>query len=214
MENSNDQDDDPKKSHKRQKPTIKQVVKVKRDEEEAKKAAPKSRNRLPKYSNTTTRSSGPTGNLQQSHEKKQRNQGITVDEKNHLGFARADFLTPTKKATDVNKISRANFAERENKTEEKKADTKRRAVPSRKKGKLQNSPPEPVLGISQRRLLLEDFIMLQPQTTVSILVGEDHTTYEATFSKLAPKSTMRLDLDDPSTSMQYSGEDLTACLTL
>ncbi len=61
MENSNDQDDDPKKSHKRQKPTIKQVVKVKREEEKAKKAAPKSRNRLEKYSNTTTRPSGPAG---------------------------------------------------------------------------------------------------------------------------------------------------------
>jgi hypothetical protein len=53
MENGNDQDDDPKKnekqSHKMEKPTIRQLAKVKRDEEKAQKAAPKSRNRLPKH---------------------------------------------------------------------------------------------------------------------------------------------------------------------
>jgi hypothetical protein len=199
MENGNDQDDNPKnknkKSHKRGKPTIKNLVKAKRVEEKAQKAAPKSRNRLPKYSN-----------LQQSNAKRQKNQGITVDERNNLGFASTDFLTPTKKATDVNKISRANFAEREKKTEKKKAsETKRRAsrddLPSRKKEKLENAPPEAVLGINTRRLALEDFVMLEPLTAVYILVSEDHTTYQETFSKLEAKSTIGLDLDDPSTSM-------------
>jgi hypothetical protein len=53
MENGNDQDNDPKKnekqSHKREKPTIRQLAKVKRDKEKAQKAAPKSRNRLPRH---------------------------------------------------------------------------------------------------------------------------------------------------------------------
>jgi hypothetical protein len=33
---------------------------------------------------------------------------MTVDEKNKLGFAREDFLTPTKKAMEVKNMSRAN----------------------------------------------------------------------------------------------------------
>jgi hypothetical protein len=47
-------------------------------------------------------------------------------------------------------------------------------------------------------LPLED---LQPLTAVYILVSEDHTTYQETFSKIEPKPTIWLDLDDPSTSM-------------
>ena len=35
-----------------------------------------------------------------------------------------------------------------------------------------------------RRLLLEDFVLLPPLTNVSILVSEDHATYQETFSKV------------------------------
>jgi hypothetical protein len=70
MENVNDQDDNPKnknkKSHKRGKPTIKDLAKAKRVEEKAQKAAPKSRNRLPKCSNATGGPSDPAGNRQLS----------------------------------------------------------------------------------------------------------------------------------------------------
>jgi hypothetical protein len=127
MENNNNQDEGPKKkkkkkSHKKTTATIKQVLKDTR-KVIAKESAPKTKNLLPKYSNTT-RPSGPAGNLQQTHNRRQKFQGVTVDEKNNLGFARADLLTPTKKATDVNKSSRANFAVRKNKTEKK--ETKKR----------------------------------------------------------------------------------------
>jgi hypothetical protein len=207
MQNSNGDDDDPKKSQKRKKLTVKQLVQARSDESNAQKvAAPKSKNHLQQHIDAAARLMGPAGNLQRSHDKKQRNQGIALDEKKNLAFARGDFLTPTKKARDVNKLSRANFAERENETEKKKAsNAKRRAsadnVPSRKKRKSEDVSPEPVLGINMRRLLLEDFIMLQPRAKVQILVSEDHTTHQETFSKLRPKSAIGLDLDDPSTSM-------------
>jgi hypothetical protein len=214
MDNSNDQGEDPKKkdSQKRKKQTLKQAVKGIRSEEKSKKkAASKTKDRLPRYStNTATgRPIGPAGNLQQTHKKRQKSEGVKVNEKNNLCFARADLLTPTKKVTDVNKIARANFAGRVNKTE--KNETKRRASRSnspRKRGKLENgspqmdgAPPASILGINTRRLLLEDFIMLQPRTTVTILVSNDHATYQVTFSKLQPTSTIRWDLDDPSTTM-------------
>jgi hypothetical protein len=209
MENNNNQDEGPKKkkSHKKITATIKQAVKETR-KVIAKESAPKTKNHLPKYSNTTRPSCGPAGNLQPTNNKRQKNQGVTVDEKNNLAFARADLLTPTKKATDVNKLSRGNFAERKNKTEKKEAKRRvsrdnvpRKKVKSENDSQMDGAPPEPVLGINTRRLLLEDFILLPPLTNVSILVSEDHATYQETFSKLQPKSTIWWDLNDPSTAM-------------
>jgi hypothetical protein len=147
MENSNnqDQDNNQKKSNKsREKPTIRQLVKVKRDKKKHRKL-----HQSPGTISQNTATllldsgaagpSGAAGNLQQLHDKKQRNQGIAaVGEKKNLGFACTDFLTLTEKATDASKMSRADFAEGENKTEKKKAsDAKMKAssdnIPSRKK---------------------------------------------------------------------------------
>jgi hypothetical protein len=49
---------------------------------------------------------------------------------------------------------------------------------------MDGTSPEPVLGINTQRLLLEDFVLLPPLTNVSILVSEDHATYQETFSKV------------------------------
>jgi hypothetical protein len=183
MEND---DKDEKKSHKKVKQTIGQVILATR---KAKKAvAPPKRNRVSFYSNSTRPSSGPAGNIQKTNNKKQKNEGVVVNDRNNLGFARAGFLTPTKTATDANKAARGNFAGRTNKTNEPE---KRMAVAaidnsSRKRGKkeigaqkMDGAPTElvPVHGINTRRLLLEDFVVLQPGTTVWILVRKDHVTF-------------------------------------
>jgi hypothetical protein len=207
MEND---DKDEKKSHKKVKQTIGQVILATR---KAKKAvAPPKRNRVPFYNNSTRPSSGPAGNIQKTNNTKQKNEGVVVNDRNNLGFARAGFLTPTKTATDANKAARGNFAGRTNKTNEPE---KRMAVAaidnsSRKRGKkeigaqkMDGAPTElvPVHGINTRRLLLEDFVVLQPGTTVWILVRKDHVTFSE-FSQLPHESTVQFNLADPKTAMQ------------
>jgi hypothetical protein len=65
---------------------------------------------------------------------------------------------------------------------------------------LQNLYLESARDVWCWRILL-CFSRLLATGTVYILVSEDHTTYQETFSKLEAKSTILLDLDDPSTSM-------------
>jgi hypothetical protein len=223
MENNNqDESKQPKKkSHKRKKQTIKETQ-VELKKEKAKSAPaklPKDKDKVAKYN---TRLSLAGKNLEGNNKKLQNSVGVCMDRKTTLPYARDKLITPTKTARDAGKMVRHNFLHVDNMTrmkvatsskrkkvfsgnneddENAKEQTSQRKVPrSENTSNGAESPPKPLLGINMRKLILEDFILLELGTDVRILVSPNHSTYDH-FSKLPHESVMQWDSSDPSTRM-------------
>jgi hypothetical protein len=212
-----DSNTQPKKSHKKKKPTINEIqADLKRAA--TKNAPPKEKDKVAKYGPNKKRAS-EAGNLEGHNKKLQKHSGVIMDQKTTLPFVRGDdLMTPTKSAKDAGKLVRNNFSsqgtfktkakeaansKRKKDDENPKEQTSQRNDVARSKDASNGaeSPTKPQLGINMRKLILEDFIMLEPDTDVRILVSPDHSSYEDIFMKLPHESKILLNSRDPSTKM-------------